>query len=129
VIRAANISSGWTWMTVQEKMKTQSISAFDLVICRGAGGVNDWLGVNANRHFAIFEKALTLLNPDDGILLTQVPVKDEAFLELLKNRMKRRGYNMVYHVPVRPENPDEVDAISQLPTIRIDRKSPNPAVK
>lgn len=68
-ILAGDITSGSTWNDITEWQKSQSISGFDLVICRGVQGLEL---IPIPLYEALLERFYANTTNKDGIILSQV---------------------------------------------------------
>lgn len=68
-LKPGNIASSATWRNIDEWMVENDIPGFDLIVCRGVGGV-DRIPLNLRGY--VLQKAWSRLSLNEGILITQV---------------------------------------------------------
>lgn len=68
-IIAGNITSGGTWQAVAQWLESQEIPAFDLVVCRGIGGIDY---IPTPLYKILLEKFYRITTNKEGVILSQI---------------------------------------------------------
>ncbi|OGG18129.1 hypothetical protein A3D78_00745 [Candidatus Gottesmanbacteria bacterium RIFCSPHIGHO2_02_FULL_39_14] len=96
VIHVADISQEWIWRKLtREQVKRNLSKLFNLIVCRGAGGLEHYLDESYEVHLGIIKKALSLLS-SDGILVTQLQTTDNDRLPLYAEEMQKMNFGCSY---------------------------------
>lgn len=84
-VLCGDLTSKKTWAQIDEKQQEMGIDAFDLIVCRGAGGVAEEMVSRALYPF-LFSKVWGRLSDKGGLFITQLPetVNPEELLGQLR---------------------------------------------
>jgi hypothetical protein len=85
-LECGDITSKHVWKKIDDWQRKKRIKSFDLVVCRGAGGMIKNI-VPKMLYPYLFSKVWERLSGNDGVFITQLP--DEKEKEMIEDRLSR----------------------------------------
>lgn len=82
-----------TWQKISQWLKERGISFCDVAVCRGVGGVEV---IPKEAYTYVLSQMWSRLSPADGLLLTQVPERDETLARQWGEEVKQTGIEFYF---------------------------------
>ncbi len=121
VKQVADISAPWTFRAIKSKQNKHHITNnFDLIVCRGAGAIEDYILPERDVYMTYLLNSTSLL-AQGGVFLSQLDPRINALLPFINEEFTDRGF-MVRISPGKGERNNTIDSIKDLTTIKIIKK-------
>lgn len=107
-----DLTSKSTFNSIDQKREEMGINAFDLIVCRGAGGIHEDF-IPSSLYPFLFGKILGMLTDNNGIFITQLP-ETVTYQEILDQLRKVDGLRVNFQ----PKGTKEIESYPSMGMIK-----------